>query len=357
MHSPMLIAEAGVNHNGETDRAVALIDIAAQAQADIVKFQTFDAQQLTAYHAPKAAYQFKDSATSQQAMLKQLSLPKSVYAQLKQHAQQQGVEFLATAFDRSSLDFLLQQVGLQRLKIASGELTNLPLLLAHAHTGLPIILSTGMARVSEIETALTVLAFGYLHPAHPKDLNECFEAYCSDTGQQALQQQVTLLHCTSSYPAPLESIHLRAMPTLGQLFGLDYGYSDHSLGMAVGCAAVTLGACVIEKHFTQDTQLPGPDHAASLSPAKLAEFVQALRSLPQALGSTQKRPQADERANRLAARKSLVARCAIRAGDRLNEHNITAKRPEGGLSPAQYWSVLGTVAQQDYAEDDFNNPV
>lgn len=348
-----IIAEAGVNHNGSLDTAVQLIDVAVAAGADAVKFQTFKAEKLVTKTANKAEYQKQTTASneSQFEMLRKLELKYAWHLLLRDYCQKQGIVFLSTAFDVDSLAFLVHEVGIERLKIPSGEITNGPFLLAHAQTGKAIILSTGMATLGEIETALGVLAFGYLGCNKPC-LTGFQEAYASPEGQALLKQNVTLLHCTSEYPTPPEHVHLRALGTLQQAFGLAVGYSDHTEGLAIPVAAVACGARVIEKHFTLDRTLEGPDHKVSLEPSELKYMVSAIRTIELALGSAHKTPQPIELQNRDVARKSLVAATDIKVGDRFDATNLTCKRPGTGLSPMIFWQLQEKNSPHHYQIDD-----
>ncbi len=351
-HRCFVIAEAGVNHNGSPEMAHRLVDQAAAAGVDAIKFQTFRAEAVVTASAPKAAYQTKTTGEGTQIeMIRRLELGNDVFRELADHARERGLEFMSTPFDQASLAFLVETLDVARLKIASGELTNGPLLLAAAATARPIILSTGMSTEDEIADALGVLAFGYLGEQRPSP--EAFAAARdSQRGAALLRDRVTLLHCTTEYPAPLEEVNLRAMARLTERFGLPVGYSDHTLGTTVAVAAAALGAVVVEKHFTLDRGLPGPDHAASLEPEELAAMVRAIRDVEKALGTEQKAPTPAERKNLAAARRSLVAARPIRAGEILDETAIAAKRPATGLSPMRYWSVLGRVAPRDFSPDE-----
>lgn len=348
-----IIAEAGVNHNGSLDTALQLIDVAVAAGADAVKFQTFNTQALVTRTANKADYQKQatDAVESQFEMLQKLELKQAWHQQLRDYCQTQGIVFLSTAFDTESLAFLVDEIGVDRLKIASGEITNGPFLLAHAQTGKPIILSTGMASLGEVETAMGVLAFGYLGWNDPS-LNRFQEAYASPEGQSLLQQKLTLLHCTSEYPTPPEHVHLRTMTTLKQAFGLAVGYSDHTQGLVVPIAAAAHGASIIEKHFTLDRSLQGPDHKVSLEPAELKQMVSAIRTIELALGTPNKIAQAVELENRDVARKSLVAATHIAPGDRFDHSNVICKRPGTGTSPMNFWKLQGQTSRHDYQTDD-----
>lgn len=346
-----VIAEAGVNHNGAADLAFALVEVAAQSGADAVKFQTFTAENLATPDAPKAAYQQRTTGAteSQYAMLKRLELSPALHRDLKNDAERRGIAFLSSAFDTDSLRFLVDELGLNLLKLPSGELTNAPFVLEHARSGASLIVSTGMATLAEVETALGVIAFGRIAGHSEKPSSAAFRAaYVSPEGQAALRTGLTLLHCTSDYPAAPESINLRAMDTLHSAFDLPVGYSDHTLGAAMSVAAVARGAQVIEKHFTLDAGMPGPDHAASLEPDALAAMVRDIRAISAALGDGVKRPQPAEWAVAEVARKSLVARTAIRTGDRLTAENVAIMRPGSGMSPSRYWDLLGRTARRDY---------
>ena len=351
----IIIAEAGVNHNGSADLAFALIDEAHKAGADIVKFQTFKAENLVTGAAQQARYQQVNTqkTESQFSMLKRLELSYDLHHQLIAHCESLGIGFMSTAFDQESLEFLTHNLGLTTLKVASGELTNAPLLLAHARTGCNLIVSTGMATLADIESALGVIAFGMIADSSAAPSVRAFEsAYASAAGQQALKAKVTLLHCTTEYPAPFDEINLRAMDTLRQAFDLPAGYSDHSEGIAVPLAAAARGAVVIEKHFTLNKNLPGPDHKASLDPFELQAMVSGIRQIDAALGSPVKSPSASEYANRSVARKCLVAACDIPQGSVFSSSNVAIKRAGDGMSPYEYWRVLGTVANRSYASGE-----
>ncbi|TRW92997.1 N-acetylneuraminate synthase [Candidatus Methylobacter oryzae] len=352
--SVFIIAEAGVNHNGDLDTARRLVDAAVAAGADAVKFQTFKAENLVTRHAGKAGYQkvTTDADESQLAMLKRLELKYEFHFELLDYCRRQGIEFLSTAFDFESLDFLVRELGVNRLKIPSGEITNGPFLLAYAQTGKRVILSTGMATLGEIETALGVLVFGYLDQDLPPSIDAFRCAYSSPQGQEVLYDKVTLLHCTSEYPTPVENINLRAMDVLQQAFGLDVGYSDHSVGLLVPVVAAARGATVIEKHFTLDRALQGPDHQVSLEPDELKEMVCNIRDVEKVLGQCIKCPQPLELENRQVVRKSLVAKRAISAGEPFTDENLTLKRPGTGKSPMDYWAMLGKTSCRDYGADE-----
>lgn len=350
----MIIAEAGVNHNGSMDMARGLIDAAAEAGADVVKFQTFKSEKVISRSALKADYQKRttNENESQLEMVKKLELDEDAHQLLIDHCREREIEFLSTPFDLESIDLLAGRFNLARLKIPSGEITNGPYLLHIARTGKPVILSTGMSTLGEVETALGVLAFGYLFKNGRPSLWKFQAAYCSAKGQAVLAKKATLLHCTTEYPAPFAEVNLKAMATLKTAFGLPVGFSDHTPGIAIPIAAVALGATVIEKHFTLDRNLPGPDHKASLEPAELKAMVAAIRQVEAALGDGRKVPSLSEWKNRDIARKSIVAVCPIKKGAVFTEDNITVKRPGFGVAPMHYWDFLGKRADKDYFEDE-----
>ena len=326
--SIQIIAEAGVNHNGDVALAVKMADAAKAAGADIVKYQTFRPEALVSRYAEKADYQkaATGGGESQLDMLKKLALRPEEYRRLKDHCGQIGITFLSTPFDLESVA-LLDGIGMPFWKIPSGEVTNLPYLLAVARTKKPVVLSTGMCGPEEIQAALDVLRSG----GAPR---------------------ITLLHCNTEYPTPYEDVNLRAVTGMRERFGVDVGYSDHTPGIEVPIAAAALGAAVIEKHFTLDRGMEGPDHKASLEPEELAAMVTAVRHIEAALGSGEKAMSPSEAKNREIARKSIVARRAIKRGERFTEENITAKRPGGGVSPMRWFEVLGAEAQRDFGEDE-----
>lgn len=351
----LIIAEAGVNHNGSEDLALRLVEAAKVAGADVVKFQTFKTSKLVTKSAQQADYQKLNTSSneSQFTMLSRLELSYTFHHQLIDYARSLDIGFLSTAFDSESLKFLVNDLGLRRLKIPSGDLTNSPLLLEHARTGADLIVSTGMADLSEIENALGVIAFGYLAGLDESPSIGAFkEAYSSQEGQAMLGKKVTLLHCTTEYPAPFNEINLNAMNGLKSSFGLDVGYSDHSEGVAISIAAVAKGACLIEKHFTLDRNFEGPDHKASLNPEQLSLMVAGIRQVEIALGHGIKIATVSEIRNRVAARKSLMASCDIHVGELLSEDNVTTMRPGGGISPHNYWEVIGRRATIKYSGGD-----
>ena len=323
-----IIAEAGVNHNGSMELAKRMVDKAKEAGADYIKFQTFQPEKLVSKYADKAEYQKKttESEESQLEMLKKLALTQEDFRELKEYCEQVGIGFISTPFDLDSIDFL-ESLNMDFWKIPSGEITNLPYLIKIAKTGRPIVMSTGMCLVEEIEESL-------------KWLKE------SGAGE------ITLLHCNTQYPTPMEDVNLNAMQSLKRQFYLPVGYSDHTEGIEVPIAAAALGATVIEKHFTLDKSMEGPDQAASLSPEELTAMVCAVRNIEKALGSGEKGVTTSEMANRKVARKSIVAEGSIRRGEAFCEDNLAIKRPGDGISPMRWFDVLGRTAKRDYVEDE-----
>lgn len=350
----LIIAEAGVNHNGSDDLAFSLVDAAHQAGANIVKFQTFKAKNLVTEDAQQAEYQVTNSGQkeSQYSMLKRLELSYETHHKLVKYCNELGIEFLSTAFDSESLSFLVDDLGITRLKLPSGEITNAPLVLEHARTGCDLIVSTGMATLSEIEQVLSVIAFGYLNPEGTPNDETLQAAYFSEQGKQLLKEKVTLLHCTTEYPAPFGDINLNAMDTMKDAFKLAIGYSDHSEGIIVPVAAVAKGAVLIEKHFTVDKSLPGPDHKASLDPQELKAMVDGIRTVEKVLGDGIKGPRPSEVKNKSVTRKSLVAANAITAGELFSENNLAVKRPGSGINPIKYWHYLNKASSKNYQAGD-----
>ncbi|SFL45135.1 N-acetylneuraminate synthase [Pelosinus propionicus] len=344
-----IIAEAGVNHNGSLELAMQLVDVAAECGADAVKFQTFQAENLVAKDAIKADYQKRttDREESQFEMIKKLELDERAHHELARHCGVRGIQFLSTPFDLDSLE-LLMNFDMPYIKIPSGEITNGPFLLEIARTNKPVILSTGMSTLGEIEMALGVLAFGYLERWECASIEAFQEAYSSIEGRQLLQQKVSLMHCTTEYPAPFSDVNLRTIDTLRSAFNLSIGFSDHTPGISVPIAAVARGALLIEKHFTLDCNLPGPDHKASLEPVQLKEMIKAIRQIEEALGHSFKIPALSEVKNKAVARKSLIANHIIQKGEKFTVENLTAKRPGIGLSPMNYWDLLGKNAKRKY---------
>jgi N-acetylneuraminate synthase len=353
-NSVFIIAEAGVNHNGSLETAFRLIDAAAEAGADAVKFQTFRAEKVVSRTAPKAPYQFETTAASESQfdMIKRLELNEQDHRELMAYCTGKGIQFLSSPFDAESIDLLAITLDLPRLKLPSGEITNAPLLLKAARTNKPIILSTGMSTLGEVELALGVLAFGYTEQDKKPSLEAFQAAYASETGRRALRGKVVLLHCTTEYPASFEEVNLLVMDTMRGAFELPVGLSDHTLGIAVSIAAAARGAAVIEKHFTLDRSLPGPDHKASLEPEELKEMVLSVRRVEKALGSPCKVPAPSELKNRDVARKSLTAARSVKKGEPFTESNLAVKRPGNGISPVHYWDWLGRTAEKDYEQDE-----
>jgi N-acetylneuraminate synthase len=347
-----VIAEAGVNHNGDLDLARALVDRAADAGADAVKFQTFEAKKLATRQAPKAGYQREttDAAESQLEMLRKLELPRAWHADLQERACSRGIQFLSTAFDSGSLDFL-EELDMPFYKVPSGELTNGPLLWQFARQRRPLVVSTGMATMSEVEQALAVIAHAFNADTEPADETAIWRGWSKPEWRASLRGRVTLLHCTSQYPTPMNEVNLKGMDTLAA-FGLPVGYSDHTEGILIPVAAVARGATLIEKHFTLDRAMPGPDHRASLEPGELALMVQQIRELQLAMGDGAKCPQPSEWNTRQAARQQVVAARPITAGTVLAREDLTTARSGSGVPAMSLWRLVGTTARQDVAEGD-----
>lgn len=326
----MIIAEAGVNHNGSIEMAKKLIDIAAEARADFVKFQTFKAETLVTALAEKAEYQKikAGDSESQFEMIKKLELDRFAHEKLIHHCDEMAIRFLSTAFDHSSID-LLSELNIPFYKIPSGEITNLPYLRHIGCKGKPVVMSTGMATLDEVRGAMDILLKAGVK-----------------------KEDLTILHCNTEYPTPMEDVNLKAMLTMRDELGVTVGYSDHTLGIEIPIAAVALGATVIEKHFTLDRTLPGPDHAASLDPGELKEMVTAIRNIEQAIGDGIKQPSPSEIKNIPIARKSIVAKELIEKGELFTEDNLTVKRPGMGISPMEWDRIIGKVADRDYLKDD-----
>jgi N-acetylneuraminate synthase len=349
----IVIAEAGVNHNGSPEMALRLVDAAAETGADLVKFQTFKAEALVTASAPKADYQNRNApeSKSQFEMLKALELDRVAHEALIARCKEKGIGFLSTPFDPESVDLLTKTLGLKLVKVSSGDLTNAPLLLQLARSGADLIVSTGMATLDEVEDALGVLAFGYTEKGEPG--GDAFKrAFANPVARATLVRKITLLHCTSDYPAKLDDINLRAMDTLAERFGIPTGYSDHSVGIAVSIAAAARGATVIEKHFTLDRALPGPDHKASIETGEFKQMVDAIRVVSRSLGEAAKAPTMAELSTRKVARKAIVAARPISSGEAFSLENLTVKRAGNGLAPIRLWEVVGRKAQRAYAPDE-----
>ena len=328
--SVFIIAEAGVNHNGSVELAKKLIDVAVEAGADAVKFQTFKAEKLVSKKAQKAEYQKEttDSSESQFDMIKKLELDLDTHNELISYCNEKNIMFLSTPFDHDSID-MLNDLGLEIFKIPSGEITNLPYLRHIGKLNKKVILSTGMADIGEIEDALDVLVAAGTN-----------------------KENITVLHANTMYPTPMEDVNLKAMQTIGNTFDIAYGYSDHTLGIEVDIAAVAQGATVIEKHFTLDKSMDGPDHKASLEPDELTAMVKSIRNIEKALGSSVKKPSKSEKPNMSIARKSIVASCTIQKGEKFSEDNLAVKRPGNGINPMRWDEIIGSVAQKDYEVDE-----
>ena len=328
MKKVCIIAEAGVNHNGRIDLAKEMIRVAKEAGVDYVKFQTFRPQNLVSKFAEKAEYQKKStgSGESQLKMLKKLTLSDEDYVSLKSYCDEQQIGFISTPFDLDSIAFL-EQLNMDFWKIPSGEITNLPYLEAIGRTGKKVVLSTGMSEISEVQEAISVL-------------------------EKNGTKEIILLHCNTQYPTPFQDVELLAMTDLKKKTGKRVGYSDHSLGIEVPIAAAALGAEVIEKHFTLDRTMEGPDHLASLEPEDLKNMVKAIRNIEQALGSGVKKVSPSEMENKNIARKSIIAKCKIQKGEVFTEENLTTKRPGNGISPMKWYEILGKKATRDFLEDE-----
>ncbi len=348
-----VIAEAGVNHNGDPDLAHSLVEVAKRAGADAVKFPTFSADRVVAKNALKAAYQLEttDKSESQYEMLKRLELSEAMHLALAQHARELGLEFMSTPFDEAAASFLAERLGVVRLKIPSGEITNGPFLLHIARLGLPMVLSTGASTISEVGEALGVIGFGLMEPRDAVPKRARLDEYRLEA-QALLEERVTLLHCTTEYPAPVHDANLNAITTLRETFSLNSGLSDHSAGIALAIASVALGAQVIEKHFTLDRSLSGPDHRASLEPDELAQMIDGIRMVSVALGDGVKRPAPSEMANLEIVRRSLVAKSDIAAGSLFDWDNLEARRPGSGVSPMTAWQMIGHRASRSYRRGD-----
>ena len=326
----LIIAEAGVNHNGDMNIARALIDAAAESGADVVKFQSFSAERLVTSSALMADYQTINTGSneSQYLMLKRLELTEKMHQELITYASTRRIEFFSTAFDLQSLDYLMS-LGMERIKIPSGEITNLPYLRRVGSFGKQVILSTGMSNMADIEAALDILE----KAGTPRS-------------------QIIVLHCNTEYPAPMNEVNLRAMQSISQAFGVNVGFSDHTEGVEIAIAAVALGACVIEKHFTLDRTMSGPDHRASIEPDELARMISSIRNVETAMGDGIKRPTLSEIKNIVVARKSLVAARGILKGEKFTDENVTSKRPGTGISPMNWDQVIGRRAIKNFDPDE-----
>jgi N,N'-diacetyllegionaminate synthase len=331
MNSVLIIAEAGVNHNGSIKTALKLVDAASAAGADVIKFQTFKTESIVTRNAQKAAYQNNNDGrtNTQYDMLKQLEFTKDDFREIYAYCRKKNIGFSSTAFDFESITLLHDNFSMPFWKIPSGEITNLPYLRKIAELGKEIILSTGMATLDEIRDALDVLSTSGIS-----------------------KDDITVLHCTTEYPADRTSVNLRAMQTISDTFAVKVGYSDHTEGIEIPIAATALGATVIEKHFTLDKTMEGPDHKASLDPTELNAMITAIRNVTAALGDGKKAPLPIELENRKVARKSIVAKRAIARGERFTEENLTVKRPGTGMSPMKWDALIGTVAPKSFSVDE-----
>ncbi len=325
-----IIAEAGVNHNGSINTAKKMIDVAVDAGVDLVKFQTFKAKTLAIKSVGKADYQknLTDADESQFEMIKKLELDQAAHEELMLYCEEKDIVFFSTAFDLGSIE-LLEKLDISLYKVPSGEITNLPYLRQIGRLGKPIIISTGMSTLEEIHSALNILLEAGVDKKH-----------------------ITILHCNSEYPTPMNHVNLKAMKTIGEKLGVKIGYSDHTLGIEVPIAAVAMGATVIEKHFTLDRTLSGPDHAASLEPDELKSMVKAIRNIEKAMGDGVKKPSPSESKNMPIARKSIVAKNSIKKGEKFSKKNLTVKRPGTGISPMEWDNLIGKIANDDYEMDD-----
>jgi N,N'-diacetyllegionaminate synthase len=326
--SVYIIAEAGVNHNGSIENAKKLIDAAVSAGADSVKFQTFIAENLVTENVGKAEYQKQEAGSdeSQLKMLKKLELSFDEFKELQSYCEDKSIDFLSTAFDFDSIDFL-NDIGIKKWKVPSGDITNLPFLVKIARTQKPVILSTGMSDMTEIREAINIL-------------------------KQHGTEDLTVLHCTSEYPAPYKEVNLKAMNSIAEAFGVEVGYSDHTKGIEIPVAAVAMGAQIIEKHFTLDNNMEGPDHKASLEPSELKKMVSSIRNVELAMGTGEKKPVPSEEKNKMLVRKSIIASRKIEKGELFTEKNLTVKRPGTGVSPMKWFEILGRNSTKNYIKDE-----
>ena len=330
MRNVLIIGEAGVNHNGDINIARKLIDVAVEAGVDMVKFQTFITEEGITCNAEKAEYQLSntDKNETQFEMIKKLELDREAHEELIRYCNQKGIQFLSTAFDHPSID-LLNELNIPLYKIPSGEITNLPYLRHIGKIGKPVILSTGMATLKEVEDAINILG-----------------------KSGTLKDDITVLHCNTSYPTPMEDVNLKSMLTIQNELGVKIGYSDHTLGIEIPIASVAMGARVIEKHFTLDRGMEGPDHQASLNPSELKAMVKAIRNIENALGDGVKKPSSSEMKNKSVARKSIVAARNIQKGETFTEEHLAIKRPGNGISPMKWDEIIGKVAKRNFAGDE-----
>ncbi len=352
-----VIAEAGVNHNGKIKLAKKLVDIAVNAGADAVKFQLFNSDLIVTKSASKASYQLnKNKNETQHSMLKKLELKKSELIELSKYCTKKKIDFLCSAFDSESLKFIIKNTKIKTLKIASGEITNAPFLLEHARSGKNIIISTGASNLREVTNALCVLSYGLLNKKKLKNekltIKNFRHAYNSKKGKKLLQKKVTILHCTSHYPAPIDEVNLLAINLMKNRFRLKLGYSDHTNNKLTTLSAVCLGACVVEKHFTINKNMSGPDHKSSANPKELSEMVSNIRIIEKIMGKKEKKLQKSESKNLNIIRKSIVAREVISTGKQFNKNNIYLKRPGNGINPFLYWKLIGKKSKKTYKIDE-----
>ena len=354
MSKTYIIAEAGVNHNGKISNAKSLIEYASKAGADAIKFQMFSATELVTSSAETANYQKKNlkSCISQKEMLSQLELQKSDFVELNNYCRKLHIDFLCTPFDVDALHFLVKDLKLKTIKISSPDILNGQLLFEAAKLGVSTIISSGMANLGEIEYALSVLAAGYCFPTETPNTENLVRFYNHKDAQKCIEQKVTILHCNSDYPTSLSDVNLNALTTLQNTFQNPIGFSDHTIDLDISIAAVALGATVIEKHFTIDKTLPGPDHLASLNPQELKDMILKIRKVEQALGSYVKWPTLSEYKNIESVRRSLFANKKIKKGERFTEENLSLKRPGHGISSQYYWDYIGKIAKKSYKKDD-----
>ena len=349
-----IIAEAGVNHNGNFELAKSLIEVASSAGADAVKFQTFKASKLANKNLTKAKYQEDNTSTTNETqfeMLKKLELDIVNYHELKKLSDSLGIDFLSTAFDEDSLNFLVD-LGVNKLKIPSGEITNLPFIWKIAKSRKPLIVSTGMCSISDVELALATIYHSHNSISEPKSLDEIWNMWSLKNEDMNFNESINLLHCTSQYPAPLKEINLKCIDTLHQAFNLPVGYSDHTDGIEVSIAAVARGASIIEKHFTLDKELEGPDHKASLDPIELSSMIASIRNIEDALGSSIKNIQPCELNTRSAVRQQVIAAKEIKRGTTFLREDLSTKRCGSGLDPHFIWTLVGTQAKKDFQIGD-----
>jgi len=349
-----VIAEIGVNHNGDSQMALKLVEAAAEAGVNAVKLQTFIPELVISPRAPKASYQIKTTGNegSQLEMVRQLCLDKDSHRQIQKRCAELNISFLSTPFDLQSLHFLLEDLKLSTIKLSSADITNGPLIYAAASHAEQLIISTGLCTMEEIAEAMDLVAYAFSTSEPPQNRKAFAGAHQNPKTETQLRERVTLLHCVSEYPAPMEELNLKAMDTLAEVFGVPVGFSDHSLGITAPIAAVARGACLIEKHFTLDRNLPGPDHRASLEPYELIDLVQSIRQVEKSLGNGIKKPSISELQNLKVVRRSLMATRDITAGEVISDEAIVALRPSGGCNPMDIWDLLDKPATRSYRKGE-----